>query len=116
LILDLDDALLADALTERRDQLLLRARRTRLRGLAEVELAEGLLELLADALERRVRVGGDHRPDELERQADRARLEGRQARGRAERVAEELLLHVHPVALELGVDRVAAAAEVDEVE
>ena len=36
--------------------------------------------LLAHAVERRVRVGGDHRPDELEREPDRARLERRQAR------------------------------------
>ena len=34
----------------------------------------------------------------------------------AERVAVELLVDVHLVAVELGVDRVAAAAEVDEVE
>ena len=60
--------------------------------------------------------GGDHRPDELEREADRARLERRQPRRPAERVAEELLVDVHLVALQLGVDRVAAAAEVDEVE
>ena len=36
--------------------------------------------------------------------------------GAAERVAEELLVDVHLVAVQLGVDGVAAAAEVDEVE
>ena len=51
--------------------------------LGQVERAEGLLELRADAVERRVRAGGDHRADELERQPDRARLERRQARRRA---------------------------------
>ena len=78
--------------------------------------AEGLLELRAHALERRVRAGRDHRADELEREPDRARLERRQAGRAAEGVAEELLVDVHLVAVQLGVDRVAAAAEVDEVE
>ena len=63
-----------------------------------------------------MRLGGDHRADELEREADRAGLERRQARRRAERVAEQLLVDMHLVAVELRVDRVAAAAEVDEVE
>ena len=89
---------------------------SRLGRLGEVELAECLLELAPDALERRVRVGGDHRPDELERQSDRPRLERCQPRRRAERVAEELLVDVHLAVLELGVDGVAAAAEVDEVQ
>ena len=89
---------------------------TGLGRLAEVELAERLLELLAHALERRVRIGRDHRADELEGEPDRARLERGQPRRRAERVAEELLLDVDLVAVELGVDRVAAAAEVDEVQ
>ncbi len=84
--------------------------------LRQLELAERLLELRADAVERRVRAGRDHRPDELEREPDRARLERRQPRRAAERVAEELLVDVHLVAAQLGVDRVAAAAEVDEVE
>ena len=84
--------------------------------LREVERAERLLELRADAVERRVGAGGDHRPDELERQPDRPRLERRQPRRPAERVAEELLVDVHRVAAQLRVDRVAAAAEVDEVE
>ena len=78
LVLDLDGAVLPDAFAERRHELLLGPRRTRLGRLAEVELAEGLLELLADALERRVRVGRDHRADELECEPDRARLERRQ--------------------------------------
>ena len=82
----------------------------------ELEDAEGLLELRAHAVERRVRAGGDHRPDELEREPDRARLERRQPRRAAERVAEELLVDVHLVAVQLGVDGVAAAAEVHEVQ
>ncbi len=85
-------------------------------SLGQVERAEGLLELRADAVERRVRAGRDHRADELERQPDRPRLERRQPRRAAERVAEELLVDVHLVAVQLGVDGVAAAAEVDEVE
>ena len=84
--------------------------------LRELEGAERLLELRANAVERRVRTRGDHRPDELERQSDRARLERRQPRRAAERVAEELLVDVHLVAVQLRVDRVAAAAEVDEVQ
>ena len=83
---------------------------------AELELPERLLELLADAGEGRVRVGRDHRADVLEREPDRARLERRQARRRAERVAPQLLVDVHRAVAQLGVDRVAAAAEVDEVE
>src|SRR5262245_63009471 len=54
LVLDLDDAVLADALAEGRDELLLGPRGAGLRGLAEVELAARPLELLPDALERRV--------------------------------------------------------------
>ena len=61
-------------------------------------------------------LGGDHRPYELQREPDRARLEGCQARRRAERVAEQLLVHVDVVTSQLGVDRVAATAEVHEVE
>ena len=68
-------------------------------GLGHGELAEGVLELPADALERRLRLGGDHRPDELEREADRARLERRQPRRAPERVAEELLVDAHLVAV-----------------
>ena len=84
--------------------------------LGEIELAERLLELPPHLVERAVGLGGDHRPDELEREPDRARLERRQARRRPERVAEQLLVHVDVVAAQLGVDRVAAAAEVHEVE
>src|SRR5207244_11506572 len=80
------------------------------------ELAGRLLERLPHAGERPVRFRRDHRPDELEREPDRARLERRQARGGAERVAEELLVDVDLVATELRVDRVTAAAEVDEVQ
>ena len=85
-------------------------------GRLHVELAERLLELLADAVERRVRLRRDHRPDVLEREPDRARLERRQPRRRAECLAVQLLVDVHLVALQLRVDRVAAAAEVDEVQ
>src|SRR5207247_10413599 len=56
------------------------------------------------------------RADELEREPDGAALERRQPRRRAERVPEELLVDVHLIALQLCVDRVAAATEVDEVE
>ena len=82
----------------------------------ELELAERLFELLAHAVERSVRVGGDHRADELEREADRSRLERGQARREPERVAVQLLVDVHAVTVERGVDRVTAAAEVDEVQ
>ena len=47
---------------------------------ASSNCAERLLELRADAVERRVRAGRDHRADELEREPDRARLERRQPR------------------------------------
>src|SRR5262249_59640078 len=53
---------------------------------------------------------------ELERKADRTRLERRESGWAAERVAEQLFVDVHLVASQLRVDRVAAAAEVDEVE
>src|SRR5207248_7521895 len=88
----------------------------RLWRLRELEAAECLLELLADARERRVRVGGDHRPDVLEREPDRARLERREPRRGAERVAPQLLVDVDRAVAELGVHGVTAAAEVDEVE
>ena len=80
------------------------------------ELAERLFELSPHALERRLRLGGDHGADELQREANRARLERRQPRRAPERVAEELLVHADVVAVERRVDRVAPAAEVDEVE
>src|SRR6266508_5374560 len=88
----------------------------RIRRLRQLELSERLLELPADAIQRRVRVRRDHRPDELHREADRARLERSQARRVTEGVAVELLVDMHLVALECGVDGVAAAAEVDEIE
>ena len=114
-VLELDEPPAVDRAGQRRDEVLLGAGLRR-RGLREVELAERLLELRAHAVERRARAGGDHRPDELEREPDRARLERRQPRRPAERVAEELLVDVHLVAVQLRVDGVAAAAEVDEVE
>ena len=100
---------------ERRDEAPPRRRRAA-RASARARTGRRSPRASAHALERRVRVGGDHRADELEREPDRARLERRQPRRRAERVAEELLVDVHVVAVQLGVDRVAAAAEVDEVE
>ena len=114
-ILELDEPVIVDRARQRVDEPLLCAdvRRRRLR---EVERTERLLELRAHAVERRVRAGRDHRPDELECEADRTRLERGQPRRPPERVAEELLVDVHLVALQLGVHRVTAAAEVDEVE
>jgi hypothetical protein len=81
LVLDLDEPALADSLGERPDEALFGAVELGLRGLGEIHLAEGLLELAADAVERRVGVGGDHRAHELECEPDRAGLERRQPRG-----------------------------------
>src|SRR4029453_15319367 len=100
LVLDLHEPPFADCARERRDELFLPAVRIGLGRLADVELSEGLLELAAHALERRVRLCRDHRADEVERERDRARLERRQARRRAERVAVELPVDAHVVALE----------------
>ncbi len=116
MVLDLDESTLADAFGERRDQVGLRFDDLRIGCLRELELSERLLELAANAVERGVRVGSDHRADEFQCQPDRARLERRQARGEPERVAVQLLVDVHAVALECGVDRVTAAPEVDEVQ
>ena len=96
-VLDVHEPPALDALAERADEPLLDAVGGRLGGL-EIELAERLLELPAHLVERAVSLGGDHRPYELQREPDRARLEGRQPRRRAERVAEQLLVHVHVVA------------------
>ena len=71
-----------DRLGERPDQLPPPRRRSAARASAQLELPECLLELAPHPVERRVRAGGDHRPDELEREADRPRLERRQARRR----------------------------------
>ena len=67
----------------------------RLGSLHELELSERLLELLAHARERSVRLGRDHRPDVLERETNRPSLERRQARRGTERLAVELLVDVH---------------------
>ena len=88
----------------------------RRRRLGQIERTERLLELRPNAVEWGVGARGDHRPDELEGKPDRAGLERSQPRWATEGVAEELLVDVHLVALELGVDGVAAATEVDEVE
>src|SRR5205823_12931524 len=87
-IVELDEPLRPDALGELRDEILLGALAVETRRFREVEGAERLLELAPHALERRVRVCGDHRADELERKPDRTGLERRQARRRAEGVAE----------------------------
>src|ERR1051325_10461155 len=115
-VVDLDEAPLVRAAAQRRDEVLLGALDVRLRGLHELELAEGLLELRADAPQRRASVGGDHRADELQREPNRAGLERGQPWGCAEGVAVQLLVDAHGVAAQLGVDRVAAAAEVDEIQ
>src|SRR5262249_30128521 len=116
LVLDFDEAALADPLRERCDEVRFGVAGARLGRLCELELAERLLELLADAVERRVRVRGVHRADDLQGQADRARLERCQARRKSEGVAVELFVDMDVVALERGVHRVTAATEVDQVE
>ena len=116
LVFDLDEPPLSDSIRQGRDEISLGVPGARPRRLRQLELPERLFELSAHAVERRVRVGGDHRADELECQADRARLEWCQARGMSESVPVELLVDVYLVALERGVHRVAAAAEVDEIE
>ena len=116
LVLDLDEPVFVDGVREGRDQPLLLGGDLRLGRLRQLELAERLLELAPHARDGAVRLGGDPGPDEVERQADRARLERRQARRGAERLAVELLVDVHDLAAEFRVHRVAAAAEVDEVE
>ena len=113
----LDEPALLDRVGQRADELLLLAADQRLRALSQLELAERLLELRrAPARAGVCAPGGDHRPDELEREPDRARLERREPRRPPERVAEQLLLDPDLVAVERRVDRVAPAAEVDEVE
>ncbi len=99
-----------------RDQRLLLAGGLRLGRVAKLELAERLLQLRPDAIERRLGVRRHDRPHELEREPDRPCLERRQPGRPPERVAEQLLLDPHLVAVEDRVHGVAAAAEVDEVE
>ena len=96
LILDLDEAALVTPARQHADQILLGALDHGLRILRHFELAERVLELLSHLVERAVRVGGDHRADVLEREADRARLERRQARRHPERVAPELSTCTNP--------------------
>src|SRR5581483_6041185 len=116
LILDLYEPVPAHAAREGRDEIFLAGLDVGLRRLLQLELPERLLELLAHAVERRMCVHGDHRADVLECEADGPRLERRQAGSEAERVAPQLLVDVHRALAELGIDRVTAAAEVDEVE
>src|SRR6185312_11952284 len=115
-VLDLDEAVLGARTRERRDEVLLGCDRLPLGPLVDVELAERLLELAAHALQGSVRFGGDHGADELEGEPDRARLQRRQPRRAAERVAEELFLDIDLVTVERRVHGVTAAAEVHEVE
>ena len=88
------------------------------RGLAAGDAAATRnLNLLAHAGERRVGGTGDLWADQVERHQDCLRLERRQAGRAAEVLAVQLLLDVdHALAVEFGVDGVAAATEVDEVE
>src|SRR5207237_5480281 len=94
LVLDLDEAPPADRLRERRHEILLGLLADGLRRLRELELPERVLELAPHLVERRVRVGGDHRADVLEREPNRARLQRRQPRRRAERLAVQLPVDV----------------------
>ena len=82
----------------------------------QLELAERLLELTAHAVERCVRIGGDHRADELEREPDRTGFEWSQPWRQSEGVAVQLLVDPDPVVLQLRIDGVAPAPEVDEIE
>src|SRR5438094_2667930 len=116
LVLDLDQPALADPLGEGGNEIGLGVGDLRVRRLRQLELAEGLLELPTDAIERSMRVGGDHRSDELQCEPDRARLEWCQPRRPPERVSVQLLVDVDDVAVERRIHRVTAAAEVDEVE
>src|SRR3954466_1754825 len=63
-----------------------------------------------------MRVGGDHRADEVERQSNRTGLERCQARGESKSVTVELLVDMYLITFERRVHRVTAAAEVDEVQ
>ena len=74
-MLDPHDPVVLHRAAERGHRALLVGLDRHLGRLRELELAEGLLELAPDAVERRAQVGRDHRPDELERQADGAGLE-----------------------------------------
>ena len=80
-VLDLDQPVLLDASERVRTSCSSSSPACGAGRLRELERAEGLLELAAHAVERRVRAGGDHRADELEREPDRARLERRQLGG-----------------------------------
>src|SRR5205085_5613723 len=84
LVLDLDETVLVDRVREGRDQPLLLGLDLRLGCLRQLELAERLFELAPHARDGAVRLGRDAGPDEVEREADRARLERGQARRGAE--------------------------------
>ena len=74
--------------------------------------------LRAHPVERRAGVRRDRRADVVDREADGARLEGRELRRSPEDVAVQLLVDPHDAVflVDLRVDRVAAPAEVDEIE
>ena len=117
-VLDLDHGAAAHGRREHREDVLVERRRLRRGRAAHVVAPERRLELGAHVVERRAGVGGHQRADQVERQQQRLGLERREPRRAAELVAVQLLLDVDraPVVDALGVDRVAAAAEVDEVE
>ncbi len=115
-VLDLDHEALLGAVAEHLDERLLGRGVARLGRAGEIEAPERLFQLLAHALQRRVRIGRDRRPDVLDREANRARFEWSELRRPAEHVAVQLLLDPDDVAVVLGVHGVAAAAEIDEVE
>ena len=117
-VFDLDHAALVDGFGERPDELFLGVADEGGRRLRQLELSKGLLELATYAVERRMGLGGDRRADVFDREPDGSRLERGQLRRPAEHVTVELLVDPHRsgVVVDFGVHRVAAAAEVDEVE
>ena len=117
-VLDPHDAVLAHAPRQHGEDVFGQRQRAGLGRLEHRVPAERGLDLGADGLERRARVGRDQRADQIECQKQRLRLERRQPRGLAEVVAVELLLDRDDrvVLDQLRVDRVAAAAEAHEVE
>src|SRR3990170_1377312 len=115
-VLDLDDDALLRRLAQDLDERLLVRRVSRLGSPGEIEAAKGLLEFLADTLERRVRVGGDRRADVLDCQADRTSFERRELGRAPEDIAVELLVDAYDVTFVHRIHGVTAAAEVHEIE
>src|SRR5262249_56346233 len=102
-VLDLDETMPLDRGRQLLDEPLLLTN-VRRRSLRELEGTEGLLELRAHPVERRMCACRDHRTDELECQPDCPSLEWSEPRRPSERVTEQLLVDVHLIALELCVD------------